>query len=109
MRNLRTSTAFCLAILVGMSSVAMTPIALAESAKQVASAKSQVQSKSVNINTASAEQLAAGLKGVGLKKAKAIIEYRNKVGKFVKVEQLAEVKGIGSATVEKNRALISLK
>ncbi|MFC4363176.1 ComEA family DNA-binding protein [Simiduia curdlanivorans] len=76
----------------------------AADAKVVAS-----QSALVNINTASAEELAQKLKGVGMSKAKAIVEYRSKVGKFITVDQLAEVKGIGAATVEKNRAAISLK
>ncbi|BFM11847.1 hypothetical protein R50072_20000 [Simiduia litorea] len=67
------------------------------------------QTALVNINTASAEELAQKLKGVGMSKAKAIVEYRAKVGKFITVDQLAEVKGIGAATIEKNRAAISLK
>ena len=67
------------------------------------------QTAVVNINTASAEGLSQKLKGVGMSKAKAIVEYRNKVGKFITVEQLAEVKGIGAATIEKNRAAIALK
>ncbi|WP_371922655.1 ComEA family DNA-binding protein [Simiduia sp. 21SJ11W-1] len=104
MRKFRNATFLFLALV--SSSVAVYLPAVATAAeKPVATA--QVQT--VNINTATAEQLAAALKGVGLKKAQAIIEYRNKVGKFVKVEQLAEVKGIGAATIEKNRTRITLK
>ncbi len=61
----------------------------------------------VNINRASIKDLAA-LKGVGEKKAIAIVQYRTKVGKFKSVDQLAEVKGIGPSIVEKNRKNISL-
>ncbi|GAA4364547.1 ComEA family DNA-binding protein [Kangiella marina] len=62
----------------------------------------------VNINTASSSQLAATLKGVGLKKAQAIIDYRNKFGPFKSVDELTAVKGIGSKTLQKNRAKISI-
>lgn len=61
-----------------------------------------------NINTATSEQIAAALSGVGSKKAEAIVAWREKNGKFTAVEQLTEVKGIGDAIVEKNRAGISL-
>ncbi len=63
---------------------------------------------SVNINTADAKAIAKNLKGVGLKKAQAIIVYRKKHGVFKTVESLAKVKGIGFKTVEKNRANISI-
>lgn len=63
---------------------------------------------SVNINKAEATVIATTLKGVGLKKAQAIITYRKKHGPFKTVEDLAKVKGIGLKTVEKNRAYILL-
>ncbi|GAA4348986.1 ComEA family DNA-binding protein [Kangiella taiwanensis] len=72
--------------------------------------KSQSQQKlsQVNINTASSSQLAAVLKGVGLKKAQAIIDYRQKFGPFKSIDELTAVKGIGAKTLEKNRAKISI-
>lgn len=48
----------------------------------------------VNINTASAEQLAL-LPGVGAKAAQRIIEYREQHGRFAKPTDLMQVKGIG--------------
>lgn len=63
----------------------------------------------VNINTADAATLAAGLHGVGDAKAQAIIAYRNEHGPFKSPEQLAAVKGIGEALVEKNRDRIAVK
>ena len=48
----------------------------------------------VNINTATVEELKT-LKGVGEKKAEAIIEYRKKNGSFKTKEDLMEVRGIG--------------
>ena len=62
----------------------------------------------VNINKADADTLAASLNGVGPSRAEAIIRYREEFGPFTTVEQLAEVKGIGSSTVEKNRRVITL-
>jgi competence protein ComEA len=62
----------------------------------------------VNINTASAKELADALKGVGPAKAEAIIAWREANGPFQSVEQLAEVRGIGLRTVELNRDVITL-
>lgn len=63
----------------------------------------------VNINTASSEELAAGLKGVGESKANAIVVYREEHGSFKTLQDLTKVKGIGAATVDKNRENIELK
>jgi len=60
----------------------------------------------VDINTADAETISAELNGVGLVKAKAIVEYRTKHGPFKSPEDLSLVKGIGDRTVELNRANI---
>ncbi|ENM5826010.1 ComEA family DNA-binding protein [Vibrio metoecus] len=62
----------------------------------------------VNINTASAEELATLLKGIGVKKAQAIVEYREANGPFLTIDDLAKVKGIGDATVRNNAARILL-
>ncbi|MFO7326088.1 MAG: ComEA family DNA-binding protein [Pseudomonadota bacterium] len=60
----------------------------------------------VDINAADAATLARELKGIGLKRAEAIVEYRQKHGPFKSADELALVKGIGPAAIEKNRALI---
>lgn len=62
----------------------------------------------VNINTADAETIAAELNGVGLTKARAIVEYRTKHGPFRSADDLSLVKGIGERTVDKNRADIQV-
>lgn len=62
--------------------------------------------EAVNINTADAVSLAKNLNGIGLKKAKAIIAYRDKHGSFKSAQDLANVKGIGSKTVLKNKDYI---
>lgn len=48
----------------------------------------------VDVNTADAKTLST-LKGLGMKKAQAIIKYREKNGNFKSVDELASVKGIG--------------
>ena len=58
----------------------------------------------VNINTADAETISAELKGIGLSKARAIVEYRRKHGPFRSADDLSLVKGIGERTVELNRS-----
>ncbi len=62
----------------------------------------------VNINTASSEELATLLLGVGETKAKQIVAYREVHGEFKDADELQQVKGIGQATVDKNRARIRL-
>ena len=60
----------------------------------------------VDINTADARELSRRLNGIGEKKAKAIVDYRNANGGFRSLDQLEQVKGIGPAIVKKNRHLI---
>ena len=62
----------------------------------------------VDINTADAAQLDQVLVGVGASKAQAIVEYRKANGPFKSADELANVKGIGLKTVERNRDLISV-
>lgn len=63
----------------------------------------------VHVNSDSAEKMAQGLKGVGLKKAQAIVSYRENYGNFHHIDELTAVKGIGKNTVAKNKELISLE
>jgi competence protein ComEA len=63
----------------------------------------------VNVNSASAEEIAEALKGVGLSKAEAIVNYRNEYGQFKHVDELVNVKGIGIRTVDINREYILLE
>ena len=62
----------------------------------------------VSINTATAEQIAEAVTGIGLKKAEAIVKYREEHGAFESLEELLEVKGIGEKTLEKNRDSLTL-
>jgi len=60
-------------------------------------------SEPLDINSASAEQLAQVMVGVGKTKADAIVQERDKNGKFQSVDDLSRVKGIKQNLIEKNR------
>lgn len=63
-----------------------------------------VPANPVDVNTADATTIARELKGVGLKRAQAIVEYRTRNGPFRSADELALVKGIGPKMIENNRA-----
>ena len=63
----------------------------------------------VNINQADAKTIAKSLNGVGIKKAEAIVKYREENGPFKSTDELAKVKGIGDKTVLKNKTDILYK
>ncbi|WP_251359524.1 helix-hairpin-helix domain-containing protein [Kangiella sp. TOML190] len=94
----------CLALSLSMPFVSNTALA---KDKEIIPPAENLLSR-VNINKASAEQLATSLKGVGLKKAQAIIDYRKQYGDFKSVDELSAVKGIGEKTVQKNRSKIAI-
>ncbi len=64
-------------------------------------------SEKININIASSKQLAA-IKGIGDKKAQAIIDYRQENGVFSSLDGLTKVKGIGKSTLKKIEAFVTL-
>ncbi len=63
----------------------------------------------VNINTASATQIAEALNGIGLSKAQAIVDYRESYGLFSRADEIVFVRGIGDSTYEKNKSDILVK
>lgn len=62
----------------------------------------------VNINTADAQTLADSLDGIGLAKAQAIVAQRQAQGPYKSVDELAQVKGISDALIERNRDALRL-
>ncbi|MFQ1054948.1 ComEA family DNA-binding protein [Gilliamella apicola] len=96
-----------------LSSITFSGLSFADNSsnevtKNEVTRKEQQQIIQVNINTATAEELAKVLTGIGISKAKKIVEYREKFGAFVSIEQLKEVSGIGQATLDKNVGKIAL-
>lgn len=85
---------------IAMKSFALILKSLALSALLAGSA---FAAEKVNVNTADAATLDRVLVGVGPSKAEAIVTYRKQNGAFKSADQLVSVKGIGLATVEKNR------
>ncbi len=97
-------------------SLAIVPFANALDANPVPAAKAQVQAAvshvvvnedAININTADVQTLTK-LKGIGPKKAEAIVAWREANGDFKTVDQLLDVKGIGEATLAANRDSIRI-
>jgi competence protein ComEA len=64
--------------------------------------------EAININTADKETLMTAIKGVGEKRAEAIIAYRKQNGPFKSVDELSHVSGIGQAIVDANRESLSV-
>ena len=82
----------------------LAPLSLAVDTPQ----ESEQELSQVDINAADAMAIAAALDGIGIVKAEQIVAYREKFGKFRSIDELAEVKGIGIATVAKNKHRIIL-
>lgn len=61
------------------------------------------EEQTIDINTATAEQLAEFLTGIGETKAEAIVRYREEHGAFKHPDELVNVRGIGLATLDSNR------
>lgn len=56
--------------------------------------------KKISINKATAQELNGSFKGIGKKRAEAIVSYRDAHGGYHSVEDLAQVRGLGKAFVE---------
>lgn len=82
----------------------------AADSKALASAEkvSASEAGAVSINTATADELAKAMNGVGMKKAQAIVSYREEHGPFKMLEDLKQVPGMGDSLVERNLAHIKL-
>ena len=70
---------------------------------------SLVAAAPVNINTASAEEIAQALYGVGPHKAQAIVDYREKYGLFKSVQAVKKVRGMGQGIIDGNRGDIRIE
>lgn len=111
MSNFKTLRGILLAfVLVFAPGITFAEAPLQNESRSTASSAevSQEVASGVNINTASAEELADILVGVGAKRAEAIVKYRMENGPFTDKAELMEVKGIGDSIFNKNQANIVL-
>ncbi|HBF07664.1 MAG TPA: hypothetical protein DHW71_14770 [Gammaproteobacteria bacterium] len=96
-------TAALLCVLASGFSGASFAADAAQPAQAAPAATQQVEQASININSATAQEIASALKGVGLSKAQAIVDFRTLNGSFLQLEEITQVKGIGASTLEKNK------
>ena len=61
----------------------------------------------INLNSATAEQLQS-IPGIGPATAKNIVDYRTKIGKFNRLEEIINVKGIGEKKFQKIKDRLTL-
>ena len=80
--------------------------AAAQNSARISGTTASSAAKLINVNTATAQQLCS-LKGIGEKKAAAIIQYRDEHGDFTSVDQLLNVPGIGEKLLESFRDRIT--
>ena len=94
---------YSLIILFTVMSLPLRAAGFNQAPEVISSAEIQV----VDINKADIETLVL-LKGVGEKRAKAIIAYRESNGQFNSVDDLLNVKGVGAQTLQLNKGRIKL-
>ncbi|MDT8397662.1 MAG: helix-hairpin-helix domain-containing protein [Pseudomonadales bacterium] len=65
-----------------------------------------VEMERVNINQADAETIALMLDGIGIRRAEAIVAWREQNGLFKSLDELIMVSGVGQATIQRNQKKI---
>lgn len=88
---------------------AISPLAayqmLTNQAQQSQAAKTN---RLININTASVAELIQ-LPRIGVKKAQAIVDYRQRYGAYSSVDDLTQIKGIGKKTLDRFRHRLTIQ
>ena len=106
---MKIQTKLFILLLTGLTTLASN-LALADEAIDTSLSKAMLlEPLAVNINTASAEEMAESLKGIGIKTAEAIVTFRNDEGLFTRPEAIMAVKGIGDFTFEVNKDIIMVE
>jgi competence protein ComEA len=80
--------------------VVSIPVQAATNQPNAPTAKESQTSAKIDLNKADALALSKSVKGIGQKRAEAIVKYREEHGKFNSVADLAKVKGFGNRFVE---------
>lgn len=84
-------------------SLSFSAVAAEQHHKETTS-QQQVSTTAVNINTADAQTFVdAHIKGIGKKRAEAIVAYRTAHGPFKSLEDLKKIKGLSGKIIEANK------
>ena len=94
-------------MIAAIAAIALSATAVGAQGRATATKTVATAAAPVNLNTATAEQLAT-IPGVGAKTAERIIAYRQKNGGFKKVEDLMNVSGVGEKSFLKMKPLITV-
>jgi competence protein ComEA len=94
-------------MMAAIAAIALSAPALSAQSKTPAPKPAATAAAPVNLNTATAEQLAT-IPGVGPRMAERIIDYRQKNGGFKKIEDLMNVSGVGEKSFLKMKPLITV-
>jgi len=94
-------------LMAAIAALALSTAAVAAQGRTAAPKAIATAAAPVNLNTATAEQLAT-IPGIGQRMAERIIDYRQKSGGFKKVEDLMNVSGIGEKNFLKMRPLVTV-
>lgn len=86
------------------SSLSISPVYAAEVPLRETPVAVKTTQAQIDLNTAGVNEIAHVMKGIGLKRAAAIVDYREKHQGFQSIEELAHVPGIGQRFVERHLA-----
>ena len=90
-----------------LASIATFAFSVANVADAKAAPTAIPQSTKININKIDAKTLATAIKGIGPKRAAAIVAYRSENGNFKSIDQLTAVQGISKSFITNNRERLS--
>jgi competence protein ComEA len=90
----------------GVDKVAFAASSQNAAKSKVSAKKAGAQQQKIDLNSASADEIAKTLSGVGPRKAQAMVKYRNEVGPFRSTDEVLEVKGFGPSILTRNKGRI---
>lgn len=102
MKNLSSQTISPKALICALLTSMLFFTANAISAEPKVTTHVEVMQKNVHLNKSTVDDLVT-LKGIGHKKAQAIVAYRQQIGTFKSVSELINVKGIGEKIISDNK------
>ncbi len=91
------------AVVLSLFVVTLPAQAVSNANKLTAESKTTVVSNKIDLNKADLSVLTGSFKGIGKKRAEAIIAYRESHQGFKSIEEFADIKGFGQRFVDTNR------